>query len=114
LKMFEKDLEFRRQAGATVQMGIARWSIARTYRAQGRVEEALKIQMELLNDPDRKGNDSEGYTREEIGECLLLLGRKSEASPYFARAWELLHNDRWLQRDEPQRLQRLKELGNMR
>jgi hypothetical protein len=70
--------------------------------------------MELLELPERQNNDAEGYTREEIGECLLLLGRPAEAAPYFARAWDLLHNDPWLIQDEPQRLERLKRLGSLK
>ena len=111
LKLFERDIEFRRQSATNVEVGIARWSAAKMLRHLGRVDESLKLQMELLEDPDRKNNDSEGYTREEIGECLLLLKRSGEAGPYFARAWELLHNDPWLSRDEPDRLARLKRLG---
>ena len=64
----------------------------------------MKIQQELLECPERKGNASEGYTCEAIGECLLLLGRNDEVKPHFARAWELLHTDVWLQRDESERL----------
>ena len=111
LKLFERDIEFRRQSATNVEVGIARWSAAKMLRHLGRVDESLKLQMELLEDPDRKNNDSEGYTREEIGECLVLLKRSGEAGPYFARAWELLHNDPWLSRDEPDRLARLKRLG---
>ena len=111
LKLFERDIEFRRQSATNVEVGIARWSAAKMLRHLGRVDESLKLQMELLEDPDRKNNDSEGYTREEIGECLLLLKRSGEAGPHFARAWELLHNDPWLSRDEPDRLARLKRLG---
>ena len=113
LKLFERDLEYRKQNGNNVEVGIARWSIAKMLRHLGRVEESLKLQMELLDDPDRKNNDSEGYTREEIGECLLLLDRPSEAKGYFARAWELLHNDPWLQQDEAARLTRMKRLGGL-
>ena len=111
LKLFERDLEFRKKSGTNAQAGIARWSIAKMHRHLGRVEESLRLQTELLDDPDRMNNDAEGYTREEIGECLLLLGRPAEAAPYFARAWELLHNDPWLQRDESPRLERMKRLG---
>jgi hypothetical protein len=73
----------------------------------------LKLQSELLDDPDRKGKDSEGYTHEEIAECLLLLHRDAEAPMHFARAWDLLHNDPWLRQDEPARLARLKTLGKV-
>jgi tetratricopeptide (TPR) repeat protein len=113
LKLFERDIEFRKQTATNVEVGIARWSAAKMLRHLGRVEDSLRLQLELLDDPDRKNNDSEGYTREEIGECLLLLKRPAEAAPYFARAWELLHNDPWLSRDEPARLARLKKLGGV-
>jgi tetratricopeptide (TPR) repeat protein len=113
LGLFQRDIEFRKQTGKNVEVGIACWSANKMLRHLGRVEESLKLQLELLSDPDRQNNDSEGYTREEIAECLLLLKRKDEATPYFARAFELLRNDPWLQRDEPQRLARLKELGGV-
>jgi tetratricopeptide (TPR) repeat protein len=112
-ELFQRDIEFRKQSGKNVEVGIARWSANKMLRHLGRVEESLRMQMELLGDPDRQNNDSEGYTREEIAECLLLLKRQDEAKPYFARAWELLHDDPWLQRDEPQRLARLKNLGGV-
>ena len=111
LALFEKDVEFFDQANKKLEAGIARWSAAKMFRHLKRVEESLTLQMALLDWPGRKDNDSEGYTREEIGECLLLLGRDADAIPYFARAWELLHTDPWLVRDEPQRLERLKRLG---
>jgi len=114
LKMFQKDLKFRTQEGSKVEIGIARWSAAKVLRYLGRVDEALMIQMELLQLPDLKGGENEGYTQEEIGECLLLLGRRTEAAPYFAGAWNLLHDDPWLKRDEPKRLDRLKQLGGVK
>ena len=113
LRLFERDIEFRRQTATNVEVGIARWSAAKMLRHLGRVEDSLQLQTQLLDDSDRKNNDSEGYTREEIGECLLLLNRPREAAPYFARAWELLHDDPWLSRDEPERLARLKRLGGI-
>lgn len=113
LAMFEKHLAIRTEEGDTVQMGIARWSMAKELRLLGRVEEALAAQQALLEMPQRQGNDAEGYTREEVGECLLALGRGEEARPHFARAWELLHEDPWLRRDEAERLDRLRRLSGM-
>ena len=97
LKLFERDIEFRKQGGNNIEVGIARWSAAKMLRHLGRIEESLKLQMDLLN--------------EEIAECLLSLSRPAEAAPHFARAWELLHNDPWLSKDEPDRLARMKKLG---
>ena len=111
LRLFEKDLAFRKEANSPVEIGIARWNIAKMHRHLGRVEQSLNLQLDLLNLPERKNNDAEGYTREEIAECLVILGRGEEAVPYFSRAWELLHEDPWLRQDEPERLERLKRLG---
>jgi tetratricopeptide (TPR) repeat protein len=114
LKMFQKDLAFRTPSGNKVEIGIARWSAAKVLRHMGRVDEALKTQMELVQLPELQGGDNEGYTQEEIGECLILLGRPGEAVPHFAIAWQFLHDDPWLKRDEPKRLDRLKRLGEVK
>ncbi len=83
------------------------------YRFLDRADEALTIQRELLAGEEDLGSASEGYTQEEIAECLLALGRTDEARPHFARAWELLHEDPWLARDEVDRLERLRALGGV-
>jgi tetratricopeptide (TPR) repeat protein len=111
LRMFQKDIALRKQGTNKVEIGIARWSAAKVLRHLGRVEDALKVQMELLQLPELQGGDNEGYTHEEIAECLLLLGRQAEAAPHFARAGELLGDDPWLSRDEPGRIERMKRLG---
>jgi tetratricopeptide (TPR) repeat protein len=114
LLLFEKDTRYRTEKGRPFEAGIARWSAAKTLRALGRVDEALAVQRELLVErADEAGTEAEGYTQEEIGECLLLLGRTDEARPHFARAWQLLRENRWLRQDEPQRLARLQELGGV-
>jgi tetratricopeptide (TPR) repeat protein len=113
LNLFERDIAYRTSRDRPVEAGIARWSAAKMMRHLGRFEQALQIQHELLKDPERQNNDSEGYGREEIAECLLAMDRSDEATPHFARAWELLHEDQWLRQDEPQRLERLKALGKI-
>jgi len=69
------------------------------------------MQTAMLGHPLRMDNPSGGYTCKEIGECLLLLGRGEEAAAHFFRAWDLLHSDPWLQRNEPERLKHLKQLA---
>jgi len=44
-------------------------------------------------------------------ECLLALGYKEEAQPHFQRAAEMLARNPWLVEREPQRLERLRQLG---
>jgi tetratricopeptide (TPR) repeat protein len=88
----------------------ARWSIARCLRSRGDLEPALAVQEELLAELDALG-ETDGFVFEEIAECLLALGRDDEARPYFARAWEELRVDPNLSVDEPERLERLRALG---
>lgn len=55
LMMFQKDLAFRTKGGDEVEIGIARWSAAKVLRYLGRVDDALKTQMELLQLPEYSG-----------------------------------------------------------
>ena len=89
---------------------IAAWCVARTLRSLNRVEEALSRQM-ALKDDFKSVAGSDGYVFEEIGECLLALNRPEEARPYFSQAYEILAQDIWLAEQEPERLARMKELG---
>lgn len=114
LDVFQKAYDARKESGEFRPMQIARWCIAKTMRMLGRVDEALKIQQDLEKAYARSGEGDNGYVFEELGECLLTLGRKDEAAPYFAKAYEILIKDAWLQRDQPERLERLKQLGNVK
>lgn len=107
---FEKALESREEQGDAELIRIAKWCIARTYRSLGRVEAAVAIHEAQWKEYEAIG-EKPGYTYEELGECLLLLNREDEARPYFALAYEELSKDQWLIRDEPERLERLKELS---
>lgn len=110
LDMFQRGLSFRQQRHQEPEIRIAKWCVGRCLRSLGRIDEALAQQRALLAELDQIG-ESDGFVPEEIGECLLAQGKPDEARPYFARAYELLSEDLWLKRDEPERLERLKELG---
>jgi tetratricopeptide (TPR) repeat protein len=110
LKIFEKAEAFRRSKGSVNEIRIATWCIARTLRSLNRVEEALSKQLALKAELESAG-ETDGYVFEEIGECLLALNRENEAHPYFAKAYEVLSQDEFLVEQEPDRIARLKELG---
>ena len=111
LMMFEKSLAFRQEQDDDEGIRIARWTIARTYRSLERVEEALEIQTALEQEIEAKGIGQDGYVFEELGECLLLLGKADEAREYFKQAYNLLSQDQWLVANEADRLKRLKDLS---
>ncbi len=113
LRYFEKNVEWHTERKSKVELLIARWCVARVIRGLGRTEEALELQRAVERDYETMGIAPSGYSPEEIGECLLTLGREEEATPYFARAYELLSKDSWFVANEPSRLERLKRLGNV-
>lgn len=106
LALFKQALAARREAGAEREVHIATWCVARALRSFGRLDEALDMQHALLEVVDR-----DGFVHEEVGECLLALGRRDEARAHFARAHALLSRDAWLADNEAARLARLNELA---
>ena len=106
LGAFQKALEWQENNGKPKNIQIANWSIARTLRSLKRYQEALTIQKQLLAE-----NELDGYVYEEVGECLLALGKPNEARPYFAKAHELLSQDTWFVENEKERLERLNTLA---
>ena len=111
LAAFETALAARREQGKPKETRIAEWSVARALRALGRPAEALAIQRRLVVETADAGDEEDGYMSEEIGECLLVLGRADEARPALARAAELLSADGSLAEQEPERIARLRALG---
>lgn len=113
LEVFDKALKCRIDQKQPREIRIAQWAVAKTLRYLGKVDSALMIQRSLEKDWEASGEEQDGYVFEEIGECLLSLNRATEAVPYFARAYEFLSKDPWLSRDEPERLARMKTLGQI-
>ena len=85
LRLFEKGVAFREEQRKDGPILIAKWCVARVYRALGRVEEALDVQRKLDAEYDEKKLDRAGYVYEELGECLLAL-KKDGYESYFAKA----------------------------
>ncbi len=110
LDIFQNALQLRMREGKPGPIRIARWCIARTLRSLNLIEDALRVLRKLLVEIEAAG-EKDGYTHEELGECLLALGREAESQPHFARAFEILSQDPWLAANEPDRLARLEKLG---
>ena len=84
--------------------------IAKTLRMKGKLDEAISIDRELVEQAEHAG-EPDGFFLEEVAECLLLQGKPDQAKPFFARAYANLSKDQWLLEREPSRLQRLDELS---
>lgn len=110
LDMFRRSFAWREAQGQQRESRIAAWSVARCLRSLGRIEEALELQTENLVATDEAGEPA-GEIEAEIGECLLALGRSSEAHQHFRRAHLALLRDTWVVEHQPERLERFKTLA---
>jgi tetratricopeptide (TPR) repeat protein len=111
LELFERNVIWHEERNSKKPLIIAKWSVARTFRSLNKIEEALKMQLKLVDQIIEMGLDQDGYVFEEIGECLLLLGKKEESKGYFKSAYELLSKDIWLAENEKERIERMKKLS---
>lgn len=109
LGLFVRAEAWYQQFGTPETQQIAQWSIGRCLRSLGRFEEALRIQQSLAIEIGDEWPD--GFVLEEIAEILYQQGRADEAAHWFARAADILGSDPWLADQEPDRLARLRELG---
>lgn len=112
LTLFEEALAYRKEEGKDSEIDVAEWCVARVLRSLGRDNEALARQQELLRRKEDARRAPDGFVFEELGECLLALGRQEEARPWFAKAYQELSQDPWLAENEPDRLERLEKLGH--
>ncbi len=110
LTVFEKALAFRTEQKQAENVRIAWWCIAKTQRFLGKPKEALEL-LHNLESEYKTLKEPSGYVYEEIAECLLSLN-DPKAKTYFAKAYSLLAQDRYLHSQEPDRLERLAELSS--
>ena len=106
LRLFQQGVEWwqHRDPPQPDRLHVARWTVARTLRSLKRHTDALTILHDLEG-----AND--GYVDEEIGENLLEQGDSARAAPFFAKAYQALSGDIWLQVNEAARLERLRALS---
>jgi len=71
------------------------------------------MQRALLEEWRADGGEA-GYVSEELGECLLALGRADEARPHFAEAYRLLSADHSFADADAERLARMRALADGR
>ncbi len=109
---FQKGYDWRMDAGDEKGARIAKWTVGRCLRSLEKYNEALKLQKEILSELEEKKLPEDGYVFEELAELYLLKGEKELAKKNFTWAYDVLSKDEWLVRNNPERLNRLKKLGN--
>ncbi|MEO8753893.1 MAG: tetratricopeptide repeat protein [Casimicrobiaceae bacterium] len=106
LTYWQKALPLREAAGNKVTIRVAKWTIARGYRALGRLDEAQAMPLALVAETERD-SDPDGYVYEELAEISIARNDPRTAAPWAARAHALLKDDGYLKANEAARLARL-------
>jgi tetratricopeptide (TPR) repeat protein len=109
-EVFEKAVDLRAGQNQPRELRIARYCVAKTLRMQGKLDEAMQINRDIIDEAEA-ANEPDGYFHEELAECLHASGKIDEAKPHFRRAYEELSKDKWLTEHEAGRLHRLKHLS---
>ncbi len=111
LSYFQKGYDWRTEIGDEQGARIAKWTVGRCKRSLEKNDEALKLQNEILLELEEKNLPNDGYVFEELAELYLIKGNKDQAKKNFNLAYQELSKDGWLVKKEPERLNRLKKLG---
>lgn len=88
LKQFQLALTAREAAGKAGPIRIAHWMIAWTYRAMGRIDEALTIQHRLEQECDEDGSP-DPYVYEELEHLYRAKGDDENTTKYKAKREQL-------------------------
>lgn len=111
LELLKKNVNWHIERKSKQGLSIAKWSVGRTLRFLDRANEALNIQRELVDYNKENGIGEDGYNFVEIGECLLMLGKKDDSKQYFKRGYDLLKNDQYMIAYEKDRLEEIRRLS---
>lgn len=110
LDMFELALVEREKQGNPENIRIAKWCIARIKRELGHIDEALSSQLDLLEEDEKLGNQPM-FVYEELAHCYSLQDQPDKAKPYAQKAYDLLSQDDWYIKNEPERLEALQAIS---
>ncbi|MDO9576389.1 MAG: tetratricopeptide repeat protein [Candidatus Cloacimonadales bacterium] len=111
LVFFQKGYDWRQTQLDEEATRIAKWSVARCLRALERYDDALQMQLELENEIMEKQLDQDGYVYEELAELYSIKNDRLKMQKYANLAYDLLSQDSWLAENQPERLERMKNLG---
>jgi tetratricopeptide (TPR) repeat protein len=110
LVYWQKALPIREAQGNVGNIRFAKWTIARGFRATGKLDDAEKIQLALVAETEKAG-EPDGFVYEELAEIAVARGDRAAAAPWAAKAYALLKDDEDLKADKPARLTRLADLA---
>lgn len=111
LNVFERALVFRTVHNHPINtILIAKWCVARAQRSLGNIDEALRLQLNLKGEYEKRELTSDGYVFEELALLHDLKGDKAAAKEAASIAFAQLSSDNYFMENETARLEKLKGL----
>ena len=86
-----------------------KWAQARIYRAQNKMQEALDLQLKILDELSAL-ELSNGHIYLEIAECYQYFHKKIEAKQFFEKAFHELSKDKWFTDNRKDELEKIEEI----
>jgi tetratricopeptide (TPR) repeat protein len=112
LSLFQATEKAEESLNRPARMRVVRWQIANTLRLQGRIDEALAIQLRIEKDADdAKSPDVYIYT--ELAELYAAPGVKRDAQKakrYAGLALAMADKDTWIVENEASLIARMKDI----
>lgn len=112
MKHFQVALKEHLARSKPLQIRIAYWQVANVHRLQGRIDEALAIQLRIEKDADdAKSPDVYIYT--ELAELYAAPGAKRDAHKakrYAGLALAMAEKDTWMVENEASLIARMKDI----
>lgn len=109
MKHFQVALAAHIAVSKPPQIRIAYWQIANVHRLQGRIEEALAIQLRLEREFD-EAKSPDVYVYTELAELFDAKRETLKAKDYAAKAIAMAEKDTWMMENEAKLVARMRTL----
>lgn len=116
LSLFQATEKAEESLNRPARMRVVRWQIANTLRLQGKIDEALAIQLRIEKDAD-DAKSPDVYIYRELAELFAAQGAKRDAQKakhYAGLALAIAEKDTWMVENEATLIARMKELRSER
>lgn len=107
---WQRALAFREAAGDVARIRVGQWTLVRGLRAQGKLDDAERLQRALAAELTR-AKAPDGYVFEELSEIALARNDRPQARAWAAQAYPLLRDDADFAANEPARLAKLAQMA---
>ncbi len=109
LSLFQATEKAEESLNRPARMRVVRWQIANTLRLQGRIDEALAIQLRLEREAD-EAKEPDVYIYSELAELFDAKRDATKVRDYAVKALAIAEKDSWMIENEAKLIARMRGL----